>query len=540
MKKRLLLIICLVASAFIVGTSFKAGETANWEFLPLGLNYLQNENFFYTEGEEINQGTIETINYIRIKPEVHYHLYFYSYQDGQFNGGTFEAFDSNKVSLGNIEYGITGESNNIDFITPENAKYIKFSVNVEEDWGNDLNLWNVEINYILADHTVNIRNLTLDDIRYQGPNIDYSPVLSGYNGYYVTNVNTPVDKSAIIAGVKAIDDVDGDISSSITVIEDTYTSNKTKVGTWSILLRATDSSSNSTDFRLYIEVKDYDKPYANGPLTYDVDSTDQYDLAHFLVLADIRDNYDGNMTNKIVVSSDQYTGNEGVRGTHKVVCSATDSSNNRFDFTITVNVTYIDDASPVFTGTFSYNTDKNHPITIATILSNINVNDNVDGDITNKVQVIEDYYSFAPARIGSWRVLLKVTDTSSNSTTQAIIITVSDTIAPSFYLNTQVINIDLTNNVLNVGDFVEILERSRTVRTNCSYKVTYDEYTLNKDKPGEYQVVLDIDGEAVSLTINVIEGLEKKEATFKTKVTSFFTEIFASIKSFFRKLFRFR
>ncbi|MCR5422600.1 MAG: hypothetical protein K6E74_03080 [Bacilli bacterium] len=183
MKKRLLLIICLVASAFIVGTSFKAGETANWEFLPLGLNYLQNENFSFTEGEEINQGTIETINYIRIKPEVHYHLYFYCYQDGQFNGGTFEAFDSNKVSLGNIEYGITGESNNIDFITPENAKYIKFSVNVEEDWGNDLNLWNVEKNYILSDHTVNIRNLTLDDIKYQGPNIDYSPVLSGYKRY---------------------------------------------------------------------------------------------------------------------------------------------------------------------------------------------------------------------------------------------------------------------------------------------------------------------------------------------------------------------
>ena len=534
-------LVAVVATMMVfLGSQFKADETANWEFLPLGLNYLENENFTYSDGEELNQGIISTINYIRVIPDNHYHLYFYSYQEGCFNEATITAYDKNKVSLGNLEYGVTGECNNIDFVTPSNCKYIKMVVNVEEDWGNDLNLWNVEKNYILTDHTVNIRNLSLDDIEYKGPNIDYSPVISGYNGYYVTNVNSPVERNAILAGVVAIDDVDGDITSSITVLEDTYSSNKNKVGTWYLLLQATDSSDNSSQFRIYVEVKDTDKPVCNGQLTYNVDSTDNHSLSYFLASADVSDNYDGNMTNKIVVVSDQYTGHETQSGTYKVVCYAQDSSNNRLDFTITINVTYIDLEAPVFTGTFSYTTDKNHPITIAQILSNINVTDSVDGDITSRVQVIEDYYSFAPQRIGSFRVLLRATDLSGNRKEQVVLITVSDAIAPSFYLNTQVINIDLNNNVLNVNDFVEILERSRTVKTNCSYSVTYDEYTENKNKPGEYQVVLNVDGEMVSLTINVIDGLEKKEATFFNKVASFFTSIIGSIKSFFRKLFRFR
>ena len=540
MKKKLLLIALSLVVFLLFDSNFKAEETANWEFLPLGLNYLENENFTFTSGAEVNQGTISTINYIRVKPDVHYHLYFYSYQDGQFNGGTFIAYNSQKESLGEIQYGVTGESNNIDFITPSDCKYIKFSAEVEEDYGYNLYLWNVEKNYILSDHTVNIRNLTLDDIAYKGPNIDYSPVISGYNGYYVTNVNNPVERSAILAGVKAVDDVDGDITSSITVLQDTYTSHKNTVGTWDLLLSVSDSSQNESQFRIYIEVKDYDKPVASGQLTFNVDSTDSYDLSHFLVLADITDNYDGNMTNRIVVSSDGYTGYETVRGTHKVVCSATDTSGNRLDFTITINVTYIDQDAPVFTGTFSYNTDKSHPITIATILSNINATDNIDGDLTNNVQVKRDLYSHAPARIGSWQVILRVVDSSGNAAEQTIVITVGDAVAPSFYLNTQVINIDLTNNTLNVSDFIDILERSRTVRVDCNYSVSYDEYTNNKDKPGEYQVVLDVDGEPLALTINVIEGLEKKEATFFEKVASFFSGIFNNLKGFFRRIFRIR
>ena len=519
---------------------FHADETANWEFLPLGLNYLENENFTYTTGDEVNLGTISTINYIRVIADNHYHLYFYSYQEGCFHDATITAYDKDKVLISTLQYGVTGESNNIDFITPTNCKYIKFEVDVEEEWGSNLNLWNVEKNYILSDHTVNIRNLSLDDIEYKGPNIDYSPVISGYNGYYVTNVNSPVSKNAILAGVVAIDDVDGDITNTITVLEDTYSSNKNKVGVWSILLEATDSSNNSSQFRIYIEVKDTDKPVVNGQLTYNVDSTDDHPLSYFLTSADVTDNYDGNMTSRIVVTSDPYTNHETTSGTYKVICYATDSSNNRLDFTITINVTYIDQFAPTFTGTFSYNTDKNHPITIAQILSNINVTDDVDGDITSRVVVVEDYYSFAPSRIGSFRVLLRATDNSGNRTEQEVIITVGDTISPSFYLNTQVINIDLSNNVLNINDFVEVLERSRTVKSDCSYSVTYDEYTLNKDKPGEYQVVLEIDGEPISLTINVIDGLEKKEATFFNKVASFFRGVFTRVKDFFRKLFRFR
>lgn len=540
MKKRLFLLFMVLASLLFIAPSAKASDVANWEFLPLGINYLENDNFIFTRSNPINTGTISTIHYIRVIPNTHYYLYFYSYQCGCFHESTITAYDANKEAIGTINYNMSGESNDIDFITPEGTKYIKMVVGVEEDYGYDLQLYNVESNYILADHTLNVGSLQMSDIKYKGPNIDYSPVIDGYNGHFISNVDNPSTLASILNGVRAIDDVDGDITSSIQVVSDNYTPHKNEIGLWSVKLSAIDSSDNVSEFTIYVEVKDTTRPVVNGTLTFDINSSNNYNLSYFLTAANVTDNCDGDMTNKIVVTSDQYTNRTSTNGTFKVVCYCVDASGNRLDFTITINESYNDSRPPVFTGTFSYSTDKNNPITLATILSRIAVNDDYDGEITNRVRVVEDFYSHAPNRIGSFRVVLGVSDSSGNYAQQKILITVSDSVSPSFYLNTQVINIDLSNSSLEVADFVDILERSRTIVTDCSYKVTYDEYSENKDKPGEYQIVFDVNGEPLALTVNVIEGLEQKSVTFFNKVASFVVTVFSRVKTFFTKLFRFR
>mgnify|MGYP003289505710 CR=1 FL=1 len=538
--KRIKYVILILMFLFSFGVLVKA-DSANWEFLPLGINYLDNNNFSYTKGEEVNEGCLNTINYIRVKCDTNYYLYFYCYQEGQFNNVSVIEFDEKKNSLGYSSVSLSGEANDASFKTKEETKYIKINFEVEEEYGAMLSLWNVEENYLLCDHVEDINKLSLNDLKYKGAIIDYSPVISGYNGYIEVDIANPINLSTILSGVKVIDDVDGDISDEIIVVNDNYSSNKEKIGTYNILLKAVDSSDNGSEFTIFVEVKDKAKPYLKGDINYSVSSTDNYELSYFLSRVLAYDDYDKDVANKIVVVSDNYSSNKNKKGTYKVVCYVVDSSLNRFDFTITIDVSFNDVTAPKFTGKFSYTTDVNTTITISKIISNISVSDDSDGDLTNMVEVIEDYYSYAPGRVGTFEILLQVKDSSGNKANQVVIINVLDKVAPVFYLNTQVINIDLTNKTYEISDFIEMLERTRAVKKDCNYSVTYDEYSENKNKEGTYQVVLDVDGEMVSLVVEVRKQEVKKNTTLFKKVVSFISDrIIYPVISFFKKFFSFR
>ena len=65
---KMILLMLLVLPMLVYNRNFlNASEIADWEFLPLGENYLSDDNFSYLEGNKLNIGTISTINYIRVK-----------------------------------------------------------------------------------------------------------------------------------------------------------------------------------------------------------------------------------------------------------------------------------------------------------------------------------------------------------------------------------------------------------------------------------------------------------------------------------------
>ena len=161
-----------------------------------------------------------------------------------------------------------------------------------------------------------------------------------------------------------------------------------------------------------------------------------------------------------------------------------------------------------------------------------------DGDVKDKVVIVSDYYSHAPNRVGEWKILLSVSDKAGNKTTQEVTITVKDNNGPTFFIDKQVINIDLKNNNLEVSDLVDMLSRINGNFEEINYNIVYDEYTDNKDKAGEYKVVLDIKGDPVELKVNVIEKMykEEKQPLIK-KVLAFFTNTWTKIKSLFKRIF---
>lgn len=535
-NKKIFSLIIIIVLFFCFSKKTLASETADWEFLPLGINYLSDDNFSFTQGSELNQGTIETINYIRVKPSTKYYLYFYCYQEGRFTSADVKGYNENKTSLGTISTSFSSDGTVVTFSTGQNCKYITMCIGVEEDWGANLGLHKIDSNYVLADHEVDIAGVSDSDVLYKGPDVDYSPVLSGVDGYYITNVNNPISLSSILSGVKAYDDNDGDLTDSIVVTSDTYSSNRYKVGVWKIVLSVSDSSKNTTTFTIKVNVVDTEKPKITGTTSFKTKTTDDYDVSHFFSEIGVVDNYDGNMSDDIVVVDDGYTKNKNKAGTYTVTCYVEDSSDNRLDFSFTVTVEYVDKKAPVFSGKFTYEINKTDVLSTSTILANVSATDDLDGDVTKNITIKSDYYSNAPSRVGTWKIVLTVKDKAGNVATQEITITVKDNIPPVFYVDTKVINIDLKDNTLTVNDLVETLVKAEALKENVNYYVTYDNYTENKNTPGEYQVVLEVEGKPLSLSVNVLEHKDEKK-TFIEKVSDFFINIFNSIRSFFKRIF---
>ena len=69
-----------------------------------------------------------------------------------------------------------------------------------------------------------------------------------------------MDRIKQIAELKAFDAYYGDLTDDIEVIRDTYTANKSKVGTFEIEYKVTNASGLSANFVLLVSNKDLTKP----------------------------------------------------------------------------------------------------------------------------------------------------------------------------------------------------------------------------------------------------------------------------------------
>ncbi|MDD3107488.1 MAG: hypothetical protein PHP65_06795, partial [Bacilli bacterium] len=262
-------------------------------------------------------------------------------------------------------------------------------------------------------------------------------------------------------------------------------------------------------------------------------------LSHFQSTLSATDNYDGNLTSQIVVSADNYSSNYNVLGTHTIIFSVTDGSNNVGTFTVYVKVE--DGTAPVFSGPTSINKGNSASLTLSEILSQITALDAVDGNVTHKIVVESDNYSRNASRVGDWDIELSVQDVLLNTAFFTVTISVSDIVSPIFMINQQVITIELNDNHLGVQDFVKVLVKTQAIKENSEVVVISDNYSENKNTPGTYQVVLGVGEEQMELEINVIEGLyeqlQEDNPTVWEKIINWIVKAWELVKQFFVNLF---
>ncbi|GAA0715733.1 hypothetical protein GCM10008904_32870 [Paraclostridium ghonii] len=323
------------------------------------------------------------------------------------------------------------------------------------------------------------------------------PVINAYDK--VINVG---DKFDPLAGVKANDKEDGNITNNIKVIENTV--NPNTVGTYIVRYQVTDSKGATTNKTIFVSVKSNDKPIIHGTNNMNIKKETTFDPIKGVTATDTED---GNITKNIKTSGSVDTNNQGK---YELIYTVTDSDGNTTTAKRIITIdSKIDEKNniPVIN---AYNQvinvgDKFDP------LAGVSARDKKDGDITKNIKVVENTVDVNIP--GTYKVTYQVSN-SKGTTTKAIYVTVN---SKEFLINA-IPEIKSVDKVINVGDTFDALAEVKANDKedgNITKNIKVVENTVDVNKPGTYKVtyqVIDSQGCNTTKTINisVIKNIDSK------------------------------
>ena len=362
----------------------------------------------------------------------------------------------------------------------------------------------------LSGWTVHVVEPTQQSFMYYKPSSifeNFQPVIEGWEGIYFTNVNQPVHASFIQSLLRAYDDEDGDITSSIVIFSDEYSTNKTTLGEYPLTFSVSDSANNVTYLTIYVRVVDATPPEIIGPNTLISTLSQPLTIAHIKTHFQISDNYDTQLT--LQVKSDNFTPNQHNVGTHSVTLESFDQSGNRGEKIIMISV--IDDIKPIITGEYLYTRGSQGILTEAIIRSHLQALDNVDGDVSHTLELIYDNYSTITTKAGTYQLHYRAQDQSGNwSNTFVVYVTVNDTIPPVFYVHSSIIHIDASL-TLSHQQIIDLLVHTGQIDSQMASSAIFliDEYE-GTQVLGKYNIQVQFEQQngskkVISLSIQVVD-----------------------------------
>lgn len=264
-----------------------------------------------------------------------------------------------------------------------------------------------------------------------GPN---GPLMQGSGMITVSYARGASIRELINENIQAHDNIDGDLTDQIQVLDDFYSGNEMITGTYTVLLRVSDSAGNVTLFDFVVKVVDNIPPVISGPSSVDVQIDAKPDLNdlinnHFT----FNDTYAGPISN-FHVMSDAYTEATEV-GTYPVKIRIEDPSGNQTERTFNVNIR--SDLPPVMQGPDSVRLylseypDAHHVTQLFSATDRAN-GESLSIDLADTT--VTDW-----SQSGRFRGTLSVMDSFDNLSTRQITIVIIDDIPPIFTYDNQIV-----------------------------------------------------------------------------------------------------
>lgn len=339
---------------------------------------------------------------------------------------------------------------------------------------------------------------------------DKRPAISGEENF-VTNVDDARPLSFFQAYLSAYDETDGDLTDSIYVVTDNYTANKSVLGSHKVVWGVKDSSDNEATLEAYIRVVDITKPIITGSnAVAKIGYKETWNITNFKSTLTVTDNYSTLTNDDITVKTDGYTTNKTKLGTYNVVFAVKDSSNNEGTFTKPVQV--YDNVKPTVSGPTTIATSNTTILTESDVRSQLTASDEIDGNLTNKIVLVEDNYSGKGNKVGNYTIKYSVTDNAGNVGEHTVNIVRSDKLPPVFWIEDNVTIKTTPTTPLTHQQIIDILTATGQVTVNATttFNFILDEYTGNEEVPGTYAVGLKVrsanGNESVhNMTVKVLE-----------------------------------
>ena len=200
-----------------------------------------------------------------------------------------------------------------------------------------------------------------------------------------------------MTNVKAIDNVDGDLTKSIKV---TGSVNTQKLGKYTLTYTVADKAGNKAEVKRMVTVADKTKPVLQN-----VGSTTIAAGSKFNAMANVKatDTIDGTITKNVKVSG---TVNANKVGNYTLTYTITDRAGNKT--TAKRVITVKDKTKPVISGAANKTIKKNSSFNVKT---GVTAKDNIDGNLTSKIKVSG---SVNTKRAGVYTLTYTVADKASN------------------------------------------------------------------------------------------------------------------------------
>ncbi len=535
MKKTIMTIFMLGVTLFFCFNEIQAYSP---HYLPGGKNYLSSDNF------EIDGSQYHTIDEFLVKPYTEYTLTFPRlYWDDPtcetevllYENSLF--LDSFVIDTGAMVYYNDGTTEwySYTFTTMSESNYMEiYFYNISGYF-----TYNGLTNFQLEEGD----SFTGYEVYIEGSLIDTSAPYFQSSGTVISYYDSPITASEIQSALTAYDAIDGDVTSNITLISDNYTPNIGVLGSYNVVFEVADSSNNTAQITVEVELVDVLGPVFTNLGVIQAVYPNTYSTTDILNMLSASDNYDGDLSSQIALSSDGYSSNANIVGTYEMEFEVMDSSGNSTIYIQEIEV--VDNEGPVISGILDIVIGYDSEITVDSVRNNLSYVDNYDPTENLDLILESDNYSGNEESLGNYEMLFSVTDSSGNKTYQTVTIEVVDEMGPVVYFNSSIIQ-TYTDTVMELPDFMVLLTNTKEIDGTLDYlvTVTYDSYTRNANTPGTYHLSLRMQSEGgPDITKNLEIRVVERQVDFiqqgnneKVETESFFTEyieyIYGGVASF--------